>query len=213
MASALFLRRALRREGVFRDRGQPLDMLDDVDLISRYRFPRRVLLELIDGVDAHLGPVTNRSHSIPTQLQVLCTLRYLAKGDFFSEVGDIHGISKSSLSVFLPRVCRALNLFLDNIIFPSNAQILIRMKEEFYGIARFPNVVGAIDGTLIPIRGMSGEDEPIFVCRKNSPALNIQGVVNAKMRYIYFYRGLKAVSTDKKTVFSNYIHGHIRISI
>lgn len=67
---SLLLQRALRRERVFRDRSQPLDSLDDVDLISRYRFPRRVLLELIDAVDATCRPATNRSYSIPTQLQV-----------------------------------------------------------------------------------------------------------------------------------------------
>lgn len=58
------------------------------------------------------------------------------------------------------------------------------MKEGFYAIAHFPNVVGAIDGTLIPIRGMNGEDEPVYVCRKNFHALNVQGVVDANMRYI-----------------------------
>lgn len=115
--------------------------------------------------------------------QVLCTLRFMAKADFFSEVGDIHGISKSSVCVFLPRVCRALNAFL-HIDFPTDAQTLLKMKEGFYAIAHFPNVVGAIDGTLIPIRGMNGEDEPVYVCRKNFHALNVQGVVDANMRYI-----------------------------
>lgn len=114
---------------------------------------------------------------------MLCTLRFLAKADFFSEVGDIHGISKSSVSVCLPRVCRALNGFLD-IKFPTDPQTLLKMKEEFYAIAHFPNVVGAIDGTLIPIRGMNGVDEPVFVCRKNFHALNVQGVVDSSMRYI-----------------------------
>lgn len=107
----------------------------------------------------------------------------MAKADFFSEVGDIHGISKSSVCVFLPRVCRALNAFL-HIDFPTDAQTLLKMKEGFYAIAHFPNVVGAIDGTLIPIRGMNWEDEPVYVCRKNFHALNVQGVVDANMRYI-----------------------------
>lgn len=31
-------------------------------------------------------------------MQVLVTLRYLSKGDFFSEVGDLHGISRPSVS-------------------------------------------------------------------------------------------------------------------
>jgi hypothetical protein len=35
---------ALRRERIFRDRVNPLDIYDDVDLIKRYRMPRHVLL-------------------------------------------------------------------------------------------------------------------------------------------------------------------------
>ena len=70
MAAFYFVQRALRRERVFRDRNQPLDILDDVDLISRYRFPRIVILQFVDGVDANIRPFTYRSHSIPTQLQV-----------------------------------------------------------------------------------------------------------------------------------------------
>lgn len=31
-------------------------------------------------------------------MQVLVTLRYLSKGDFFSEVGDLHSISRPSVS-------------------------------------------------------------------------------------------------------------------
>lgn len=61
---------------------------------------------------------------------------------------------------------------------------LRKMKHKFHCIARFPNVVGAIDGTLIPIKGMSGDEEPIYVSRKNFHALNIQGVVDAEMRFV-----------------------------
>lgn len=51
METILLMQRPFKRERVFRDRSQPLDFLDDVDLISRYRFPRRVLKELINVVD------------------------------------------------------------------------------------------------------------------------------------------------------------------
>ncbi|XP_062581522.1 putative nuclease HARBI1 [Saccostrea cucullata] len=184
MATILFMQRSLRKQRVFRDRSQPLDSFDDSELISRYRFPRRIIFDLIDGVDEQLRPYTERSHAIPTQLQVLCTLRYIAKADFFSEVGDVHGVSKSSVSVCLPRVCQALCEHLQNIKFPSSVHSLRKIKDEFHNIARFPNVVEAIDGTLIPIKGMSTEDEHIYVSRKNFHALNIQGVVDAEMRFL-----------------------------
>lgn len=69
METILLMQRAFKRERVFRDRSQPLDFLNDVDLISRYRFPRRVLKELINVVDVTCRPAKNRSHSISTQAE------------------------------------------------------------------------------------------------------------------------------------------------
>ncbi|XP_069131666.1 putative nuclease HARBI1 [Argopecten irradians] len=57
-----------------------------------------------------------------------------------------------------------------------------RTKEAFYDIAQFPNVVGAVDGTLIPIISPS-RDEHVYVCRKGYHAINVQGVVDAEMRF------------------------------
>jgi hypothetical protein len=50
---------------------------------------------------------------------------------------------------------------------------LRKVKDGFHSIANFPNV-GAIDGTLIPIQGMAGEDEPSFICRKGFHAITMK---------------------------------------
>ena len=39
------------------------------------------------------------------------------------------------------------------------------MTEQLIHVAGFPNVLGAIDGTLVPIEGPS-VDEHLYVCRK-----------------------------------------------
>ena len=70
MTTMLFFRCVLRCERVFRNRSQSLDHLDDCDLISRCRFPRRFLLETIDGVDLQLHPPTERAHAIRNQILV-----------------------------------------------------------------------------------------------------------------------------------------------
>ncbi|XP_053391971.1 uncharacterized protein LOC128554686 [Mercenaria mercenaria] len=102
-------RRALRRERVFRDHSEVLDTFSDQDLIARYRFDRNCIFEIIDKVRGDVTLPTNRGgHVIPPRIQVLVTLRYLAKGDFLSEVADIHGISRSSASRIIPRVCRSI---------------------------------------------------------------------------------------------------------
>jgi hypothetical protein len=40
----------------------------------------------------------------------------------------------------------------------------------------------AIDGTLIPIQGHSGAEEPNFVCRNGYHAINVQAVAGHKLR-------------------------------
>ena len=85
------------------------------------------------------------------------------------------------------RVCLAINHTQKNIAFPDIASDLREIKSKFHDIGKIPNCVGAEDGTLIPIKGMSGTDEPAFVCRKNFHALNIQAVADARMRLVAVY--------------------------
>ena len=54
---------------------------------------------------------------------------------------------------------------------------------DFYDIKEFPLVLGAVDGTLIPIKAPS-VDEHLYVCRKGYHALNIQCVCNAKKQFL-----------------------------
>ena len=66
---------SLRRERLFRDRSNPLEIFDDYHLILRYRFPRCYILELIEMCNNELERRTNRNKSLPVYCQVLCALR------------------------------------------------------------------------------------------------------------------------------------------
>ncbi|KAL6459042.1 hypothetical protein MHYP_G00325140 [Metynnis hypsauchen] len=110
----------IRRERVSRDH---YDFLahDDDWLISRFRFPRAVLLELC----AELGPVLEReaarSRASPVPLQALTALGFLATGSFQRELADRSGISQSSLSRAMPAV-------LDGIICMSARTAVVRTR-------------------------------------------------------------------------------------
>lgn len=52
-------------------------------------------------------------------------------------------------------------------------------KLEFYRKSRIPGVIGAIDGTLVPIIGPN-QNEEVFRSRKGFHALNVQAVVDTK---------------------------------
>lgn len=106
----------------------------------------------------------------------------LAKGDFFSEVGDLHGVSRSSVSRIVYKVICAINRRLDNIRFPQG-EALNHVKLAFYRTCKIPNVIGAIDGTLIPIAAPVDAEEA-YVCRKGYHALNVQAVVEPSLRFL-----------------------------
>lgn len=59
---------------------------------------------------------------------------------------------------------------------------ILKTKGDFVRVENFPNVVGAIDGTLIPIIGMSRDGKHVFVCRKGFHAINMQKIVTAYLR-------------------------------
>ena len=61
---------------------------------------------------------------------------------------------------------------------PAGANGITQTKQNFYRLQRFPNVVGAIDCTHIPIKAPN-ENEDVYVNRQQYHSLNIQVVVNA----------------------------------
>ncbi|XP_046543302.1 putative nuclease HARBI1 [Haliotis rubra] len=97
------------------------------------------------------------------------------------EIGDLHGVHESSVSRSVHRTIRAINNVLD-IKFNPDAN-KVRMQ-DFYKIAEFPCVIGAIDGTLIPIKRPPADEEVAYVCRKGFHAINVQAVCDANLRFI-----------------------------
>jgi hypothetical protein len=45
----LEVRRAMRRERIFRDRTNPLEIYDDLELLEGFRFDRRTILQITTG--------------------------------------------------------------------------------------------------------------------------------------------------------------------
>ncbi|XP_046547254.1 putative nuclease HARBI1 [Haliotis rubra] len=71
----------------------------------------------------------------------------------------------------------------EKISFPKAASDQRATKESFYNLARFPKVLGCIDGTLIPIMRPSDDEEAVYVCRKGFHAVNVQAVCDAELRF------------------------------
>lgn len=180
-AHLLFYNRALRRERVFRDRTNPVEVYNDSDLYSKFRLTRHAILELTDILHDEIAAPTLRNHPIPPVLQVCTALRYYATGTFQAVCADLSDISQPSVSRIVHRVSDAVvRVLLPEVVkFPSN-QDTPRVQHDFRNIAGFPGVVGIVDGTHIKIQAPT-EHEEVFVCRKMYHSINVQVVCDAKM--------------------------------
>lgn len=105
----------LRRERVFHDRR---DLLNESDewLMSRFRLPRHLLLELCNNLEPYLQHEARRSRALPVPVQVLSTLGFLATGTFQREIADRSGMSQPTMSRMLPSVLAAIRTLIPHYI-------------------------------------------------------------------------------------------------
>jgi hypothetical protein len=187
MSSFIFLiinnetNRNIRRERVFKDRLNPLEVYNDNECIQRFRFDRKSISDICLLLFNDLKRSTHRSQSLPVVIQVCTALRFYSQGAFFRATGDCINISKSSQSRCVYNVSEALSLKVNQFVkFPKTE--LSSMKHRFYAIKQMPNVIGAIDGTQIMTPKKDIESD--YVNRKNRHSINVQAIADSNLEFI-----------------------------
>ena len=161
-----------------------MDSLTDDKLFQSTRFPRRAIHELIDLPRDDLERQTARSRAVPADTQVLAALQFYSSGSFQWMLGQSSGMSQASVSRVITGVTDALcHLANRTITFPVIRQKIIDNKQAFSAIAGFPNVIGAIDCTRIPIKSPANNEEA-YVNRKGVHTINVQAVCDPNMRLL-----------------------------
>lgn len=116
--------------------------------------------------------------------QFLLTLKFFASNGHLSDVAYIMGVHPSTASRIIKRVSEAIAGLRPRFIrMPANDEIP-RTQNNFFRVARFPRVVGAIDGTHIRIQSPGGEDGEIFRNRKGYFSINCQVACDANMKIL-----------------------------
>ncbi|XP_059377162.1 putative nuclease HARBI1 [Carassius carassius] len=175
---AIIIRRAFQRERTFRDRADPL-AFSDYYLHERYRFSREGIAYICRLLSPHIANSTGRNKALTVPQTVCIAHRFFASGTFLYTVGDAGNISKASVCRSVRIVYRSLKKLLNVFItFPGHRAIHIP-KQAFYGIAAFPNVIGALDFTHVRIKRPSGPHEADFVNRKSLHSINVQMIGDA----------------------------------
>jgi len=115
------------------------------------------IVELCQLLAAELKRSTARSSALTVSTLVLVALRFYAAGSMQCVVRDLHGISQPSVS----RCVHAVSKLLTCIHQVSNRRCHSTQGKamiDFYKTAAFPNVLGCVNGTQIPILSRINEN-------------------------------------------------------
>ena len=158
--------------------------MSDDEILRVTRLSRDAVEELTALLYDDMERQTRRSNALTVENQVMCGLQFLSSGSFQWMVGRSCALSQPSASravaVVTESLCRRAGEY---IRFPTNPHELTATKQAFHGMAGFPNVIGAIDGTHIAIKSPK-ENEEAFVNRKGVHTINVQAVCDAKMKIL-----------------------------
>ncbi|XDV32124.1 hypothetical protein PO909_003013 [Leuciscus waleckii] len=176
---AAFIRRELHllRERILRPR---VDFLSYpyAFLFERYRFSLQSIRYIHNLIHPYVSNISHRGRALTSEQMLCVALRFFANVRFLYNIGDTEHISKDTVCRAVRKVCLALKRFLRIfVLFPGNKPVRA-IKEEFNRITGFPNVVGCIDGTHIPIIAPS-ENEADYVNRRSIHSINVQIICDA----------------------------------
>ena len=105
--------------------------------------------------------------------RLLATLWLLANKESFRSVADRFGMSKGNLHYVMISTAHALTDKRRQVFKWPHVTEMQRTAEAWQSSKNFPGIIGAIDGSYIPIPG-PGEDRDAYICRKGFPAMHLQ---------------------------------------
>ncbi len=120
------------------------------------------------------------------EMQLCMALRFYATGTHLQVIGDATVVAdKSTVSRAVTRVTNALSRKLDDFVcFPNSEEEMRGIRRDFYKIAKLPGIIGAVDGTHVSIQAPSSDQEPYYVKRDGYHSVNVQGICDAKGRFV-----------------------------
>ncbi|KAJ8909798.1 hypothetical protein NQ315_014736 [Exocentrus adspersus] len=164
-----------------KEREDHFNNCNETEFFNRFRLKKNTVLIILPQIEHLLVHETPRYHEIDPRTQLLLTLRFYATGNFYISVGDFIGVHKTTAGRIIKRVTEALvSLCPEYIRMPQTEQEKRGVIMDFFSLAQFRGVCGAIDCTHISILSPGGENAEFFRNRKGYFSLNVQVVSDAR---------------------------------
>ena len=155
------------------------------DWVKNFRVSKRTFLFLCEELHPFLYKKdTKLRQAIPVNKRIAVSLWRLATNADYRTIGHLFGISKASVCIIVNEFCSAVanNLAAKYIKIP-NGNNLKAIVKEFRTRWGFPQCMGAIDGSHIPIKAPINFHTDYFN-RKGWHSIILQGLVDSKYQFM-----------------------------
>lgn len=161
---------------------------------KHFRITRATFNTIVIKLESHPAFSSNAPNTTPVWKQIAIVLWRLANGVGIRILEQTLGVSQGSVSHFTDRFLKALlDLECNRITWPRGARLATVIQGFEHGRTesgnhKLPNVIGAMDGTHIPIHPPS-KNGSRFVNRKNFHSINLLGIVDHQGRFTFIHVG------------------------
>jgi len=122
---------------------------------------------------------------IPVNKQVAVALWRLATGDTYRSTGLQFGIGRCTAMLLKADFCKAIAKRAINFIkFPETEEELTQNNHLFAQKSPFPHVVGAIDGSHIPLKTEPVNEQIEYFNRKQDYSVVVQAVADVSFKFL-----------------------------
>lgn len=186
-----------KRVQVFRERFNPLESDSDESVRQTFRLTKTMIRELAELISPFVSRETNKAKALTSKQITLIGLNCLAQGVGMKILADLFKISIGSASEAVDEFINALfDLRANFIKFPTDRQSVLNNATKFFEIANFPNVIGCVDGTHVPIVNLNPAVEKHYVCRKGGHSLNCQIICDANLMILNIVSNFAGTTHD-----------------
>lgn len=179
----LYQHRMLRRERLIRDRLNPLEFYDEIEIKALFRLERETILDIVEQLHPRLQYNSSRNSGLTTIQQVCLALHFYGSGCLQLSLGAIMHVDQSTASRTCWRVTQAIcGVFRNTISIPSD---LNSSKDAFYVRHGFVNTFGCIDCTHVEIKAPGRHHFPDeYINRKGWYSINVQAICDVNCHFI-----------------------------
>nr|CAH7744377.1 unnamed protein product [Callosobruchus chinensis] len=178
---------------------------DDIGLSGEIRSSFKNFLRMstedFENLICLVGPAvakrhTNFRNAISVTERLAITLRFLATGDSYHSLMYLSKISKQSISVIIPEVCKALiDSLSGDVQTPTSETEWKKISDDYEKIWNFPHCLGAMDGKHVVIEAPihSGSE---FYNYKGTFSIVLFAIANANYNFLYASVGCQGRISD-----------------